>query len=77
MVVVVGETVWDPFNATDVPFKSALTAFFVVHVSVELPPEAMVLGSSVIPAAGGPLEFTVTVAWAEVFAPAELVATKL
>jgi hypothetical protein len=48
----VGETVCDPFNATAVPFKSALTAFVVVHVRVELPPDAMVVGFPLIPAVG-------------------------
>ena len=77
VVDVVGETTCDPFNATVVPFKSALTAFFVVHVRVELPPDAMTVGFALIPAAGGPLEPTVTVAWAVAVAPDELVATKL
>jgi hypothetical protein len=48
----VGETTNDPFNATLVPFKSALTAFAVVHVSVELPPAAIVVGFALMPAAG-------------------------
>jgi hypothetical protein len=47
----------------------------VVHVSVELPPDAMAVGFSVSPAEGGPpLEFTVTVAWAEAVAPAAFLA---
>ena len=62
MVVDVGETTWDPFNATDAPFKSALTQLTVFHVSVELLPDAMVFGFALMPAAGGPLEPTVTVA---------------
>jgi hypothetical protein len=48
----VGETTCDPFNATGVPFKSALTQFDVVHVSVALPPAAMEVGLAPIPAAG-------------------------
>jgi hypothetical protein len=35
-----------------VPFKSALTAFLVVHVRVELPPDAIEVGLAAIPAAG-------------------------
>src|SRR3954454_9235381 len=48
----VGETTWDPFSATGVPFRSALTALLVVHVNVELPPDAIVVGDATIPAAG-------------------------
>jgi hypothetical protein len=77
VVDAVGETDCDPFSATFVPFKSAVTAFVVVHVRVELPPEAIVVGFAVIPAAGGPLEPTVTVAWAVAVVPEELVATKV
>jgi hypothetical protein len=77
VVVAVGETTCDPFNATVVPFKSALTQLTVFHVSVELPPDAMEVGFALMPAAGGPLELTVTVAWAEAVTPAALVATKL
>jgi hypothetical protein len=77
VVDVVGETDCDPFSATFVPFKSALTAFDVVHVRVELPPDAIVVGFALIPAAGGPLEPTVTVAWEVAVAPDELVATKV
>ena len=73
----VGETACDPFNATVVPFKSALTAFVVVQVRVELPPDAIVVGFALIPAVGGPLEPTVTVAWAVAVVPDELVATKV
>jgi hypothetical protein len=62
VVGAVGETTSDPFNATVVPFKSALTQLTVVHVSVELLPDAMVVGFALMPAAGGPLEPTVTVA---------------
>jgi len=51
VVDVVGDTTCDPFNATVVPFKSALTALLVVHVRVELPPGAMTVGFPLIPAA--------------------------
>lgn len=77
MVEVVGDTVCDPFKATVVPFRSALTALFVLHVKVELPPDAIEVGLALIPAAGGPLEPTVTVAWAVAVAPDELLATKV
>ena len=70
----VGETVCDPFSATFVPFKSALTSFVVVQVRVELPPDAIVVGFALIPAVGGPLEPTVTVAWEVAVVPDELVA---
>jgi hypothetical protein len=70
----VGDTVCDPFNGTVVPFKSAVVAFCVLHVKVELPPDAIKLGPAVIPAAGGPPEPTVTVACAVAVAPDELVA---
>ena len=52
VVDVVGDTVCDPFNATVVPFRSALTALFVVHVKVELPPSAIEVGFAMMPAAG-------------------------
>jgi hypothetical protein len=52
VVDVVGETTSDPFNATVVPFKSALTQLAVVHVSVELPPDAIEVGFALMPAAG-------------------------
>lgn len=77
VVEAVGETVCDPFNGTVVPFRSALTALVVLHVSVELPPDAIEVGLALIPAAGGPLEPTVTVAWADAVAPVELVVTKV
>ena len=76
MVDAVGETDCDPFSATFAPFKSALAAFVVVHVRVELPPDAIVVGFALIPAVGGPLEPTVTVAWAVAVAPDEPVAIK-
>lgn len=44
------------------PFKSAVVAFFVVQVRVELPPDAIKAGLATIPAVGGPLAATVTVA---------------
>ena len=57
------------------PLRSALTALLVVHVRVELPPDAIDVGLAVMPAAGGPLlVFTVTVALAVAVAPEELVA---
>ena len=62
MVVAIGETTCDPFNATVVPFKSALTQLNVFHVSVVLLPDAIEVGFALIPAAGGPLALTVTVA---------------
>jgi flagellar biosynthesis protein FliP len=77
VVEVVGETVCDPFRATVAPFRSALTALVVLHVSVELPPDAIEVGLALIPAAGGPLEPTVTVAWADAVAPDELLLTKV
>ena len=51
VVVTVGETTIDPFRATGVPFKLALTQFTVFQVSVELPPDVIVLGLALIPAA--------------------------
>jgi hypothetical protein len=77
VVVVVGETTWEPFNGTATPFRSALTALFVVHVNVELLPTTMDVGLAAIPAPGGPPDVTVTVAWDDAVAPEELVATKL
>jgi len=52
VVVTVGETTSDPFNATGVPFKSALTQLDEFHVNVELPPDAIVVGFALMPAAG-------------------------
>jgi hypothetical protein len=73
VVVVVGETTSDPFNATEVPFRFAVVQFFVVHVRVELPPGAIEVGFALIPAAGGPpLEPTVTVTWPQSDWPAAL-----
>jgi hypothetical protein len=69
--VVSGETVCEPLRATVVPLRSAVAAFCVDQVSVELPPAAMVVGFSLMPAPGGPVVVTVTVAWAVVVAPEE------
>jgi hypothetical protein len=77
VVDIVGETTWDPFAATVVPFRSTLTAFVVVQVNVELLPATMVVGDATIPAVGGPPELTVTVVWAEAVAPVEFVATNV
>ena len=74
VVVAVGETDCDPLTATAAPFRVALTALVEVHVSVELPPDAIEVGFALIPAVGA-LEPTVTVAWAVAVAPDELVAT--
>jgi uncharacterized protein (UPF0212 family) len=74
---VVGETTCDPFTGTVVPFKSALTALLVIQVSVELLPATMDVGFALIPAVGGPLEVTVTLACADAVVPDEPVATKL
>jgi hypothetical protein len=47
VVVVVGETVWDPFRATSTPFKYTWSASVVVHVSVEDCPAWIVVGLAV------------------------------
>ena len=72
-----GETTCDPFNATLVPFRSALTALVVVQVSVELPPAVIAVGLPTIPAVGFPPEPTVTVAVEVAVAPEELFAMKV
>jgi hypothetical protein len=77
VVVIVGETTCDPFNATVTPFKSALMAFLVVHVSVALLPATIEVGLAPIPAAGGPPVLTVTVVWAVAVVPAAFFATKV
>jgi hypothetical protein len=77
VVVAVGETTCDPFNATLVPFRSALTALVVVQVSVELPPAAIVVGLPTMPAVGLPPELTVTVTVEVAVAPEELFAMKV
>ena len=59
------------------PFKFALTQFTVVQVSVELPPDAIVVGLALMPAAGGPPDPTVTVADDMAVAPEELLAMKV
>ena len=76
VVVAVGETLCDPLTATIAPFRVALTALVDVQVSVELPPDAIEVGFALIPAVG-PLEPTVTVAWAEAVVPEEPVTTKV
>ena len=72
----VGETDCDPLTATDAPFRVALTALVVVQVRVELPPDGIEVGLALITAVG-PLEPTVTVAWADAVAPDELLAIKV
>ncbi len=52
VVVAVGETACDPFTATVAPFNVALTALVEVHVSVELPPVAILVGFAEIVAVG-------------------------
>jgi len=76
VVVVVGETLCDPLTATVAPLRVALTALVDVHVSVELPPDAIEVGLALIPAVG-PLEPTVTVACAVAVTPDELLAMKV
>lgn len=76
MVVDVGETVCDPFTATDAPFNVALVAFVELQVSVELPPAVIEVGLAAMFAVG-PEEPTVIVAWDEAVAPVELVAMKV
>lgn len=46
-----GDTVCDPFNGTVVQFRLAVTALLVVHVTVELPLDALTVGFALIPAA--------------------------
>jgi hypothetical protein len=77
VVVDVGDTVCDPLTGTDAPFRVALTALVDVHVSVELPPGAIEVGLAPIAAVGAPLEFTVTVVWAEAVVPDAPVAMKV
>jgi hypothetical protein len=69
-VVAVGDTDCEPFKGTVVPFRSAVVAFWVDHVKVELPPVDMTVGLAAMAAAGGPLlAATVTVAWPQSVAP--------
>lgn len=69
-MVTVGDTDCEPLNGTAVPFRSAVVAFCVDHVRVELPPEEMTVGLAVMAAAGGPLlAATVTVACPQSVAP--------
>lgn len=47
-----GDTVCDPLRATVVPLRSALTAFCVDQVRVEVPPAEIEAGLATIPADG-------------------------
>jgi hypothetical protein len=69
----VGETTFDPFTATEAPFRVALVALVDDQVSVELPPELIDVGFAEMLAVGAPGEVTVTVTWPESVAPVELV----
>ena len=60
-MVAVGETTFDPFTATEAPFKVALVALVDDQVSVELPPDEIEVGLAVMLAVGAPPEVTVTV----------------
>jgi hypothetical protein len=77
VVVAVNETTCDPFTATDAPFRVALVALVDDQVSVELPPELIVVGLAVMLAVGAPPEPTVRVAVAVAVAPEELLAIKV
>jgi hypothetical protein len=63
-------------TATAAPFKVALVAFVEDQVSVELPPDVIVVGFAVIVAVCAP-DVTVTVAMAVAVAPVELLAMKV
>jgi hypothetical protein len=76
VVVAVGETTCDPLTATAAPFKVALVAFVDDQVSVELPPEVIVVGFALMVAVGPP-DVTVTVADEVAVAPEELLAMKV
>jgi hypothetical protein len=76
VVVAVGETTCDPLTATAAPFKVALVAFVDDQVSVELPPEVIVVGFALMVAVGPP-DVTVTVADDVAVAPEELLAMKV
>jgi hypothetical protein len=65
----VGETVCDPLTATVAPFKVALTALVDVHVSVELPPDAIEAGFALIAAVGAAPADTVMRTWPQSVAP--------
>jgi hypothetical protein len=54
VVVAVGETTCDPLTATEAPLRVALVAFVEDQVSVELPPDVMVVGLAVMDAVGPP-----------------------
>jgi hypothetical protein len=58
----VGETTCDPLMATDAPFRVALVAPVDDQVSVELPPDVMLVGLAVMEAVGPPPVLTTTVA---------------
>jgi hypothetical protein len=77
VVVAVGETTIDPFRATAVPLRFALTQLMVFQVNVELPPDVIEVGLAVIPAAGAPADPTVTVAEEVAVVPDELLAMKV
>jgi hypothetical protein len=77
VVVDVGDTVCDPFTATELPFSFALTALLDDQVRVELPPDAIEVGLALRLAVGEPLAPTVIEVCAEVDVPAEFVATNV
>jgi hypothetical protein len=72
-VVAVGETTCDPLTATEAPFSVALVAPVDDQVSVELPPDVMVMGFALMEAVGPPPLFTTTVTVELAVAPDELV----
>jgi hypothetical protein len=74
LVVAVGETTCDPLTATAAPFRVALVALVEDQFSVELPPDAIVVGFAVMVAVGAPPDVTVTVTWPQSVAPVELCA---
>ena len=65
-------------SGTDVPFKFALTAFFVVHVMTDDWPRLIDVGLALAPAATGPVgaAVTVTVTWPQSVVPDVPVAVK-
>ena len=77
VVVVVGETTWDPLRATFVPLRSAVAQLNVVQVSVALPPELIEVVFALMPAVHGPLEPTVTVADEVAVVPLDALAMKV
>ena len=56
-----GCTVSEPFNATDDPFRFALTAFFVLHDNTDVWPRVIDVVLALMPAATGPVGGAVTV----------------